>query len=147
MKTRRKNEGFTLIELMVVLVILGLLAAIVMPRFFGQGEKAKITAARVQMKVIEDALHQYEIENGGYPTTEQGLDALVKKPSVGTVPPRWREGGYLEKTTVPKDPWGNPYVYTSPGANGTDYDLYSYGADGAPGGEGNNKDISAKDEP
>lgn len=138
MKRRNSNAGFTLIELLVVLAILGLLATIVMPRLFGRGEEAKLTAAKVQIRVLEDALHQFEVDNGAYPTTEEGLDALVRAPSNAT---RWREGGYLEKGTIPKDPWGNAYIYLSPGTHG-DFDLVSYGADGAPGGEGKYRDIS-----
>ena len=137
---RRHDAGFTLIELLVVLVILGVLAGIVMPRLFGRGEEAKRTAARVQMRILEDALNQYEVDNGGYPTTEQGLEALIRQPTVGRIPDRWREGGYLEKSTIPKDPWGTPYVYLSPGTHGN-FDLLSYGADGEPGGEGNYADI------
>jgi general secretion pathway protein G len=137
----RSNAGFTLIELLVVLVILGLLAGIVMPRLFGRGEEAKVTAAKVQIKVLEDSLHQFEVDNGFYPTTEQGLEALVAEPTTGRLPSHWRQGGYLEKGAVPKDPWGNAYVYLSPGTH-LDFDLLSYGADGVPGGEGTNKDIS-----
>jgi general secretion pathway protein G len=134
----RSDSGFTLIELLVVLLILGLLATIVMPRLFGRAEEAKGTAAKVQIRVLEDALHQYEVDNGAYPTTEEGLDALVKAPGNAK---RWREGGYIEKATVPKDPWGNAYIYLCPGSHG-DYDIVSYGADGAPGGEGKYKDIT-----
>ena len=137
----RAQSGFTLIELLVVLVILGLLAGLVMPRMFGRGEEAKRVAAKAQIRILEDALHQFELDNGFYPSTEQGLEALVKKPTVGRIPQNWREGGYLEKGVVPKDPWGNPYVYISPGNHG-DFDLLSYGADGEPGGEGKYADIT-----
>lgn len=137
-KLHRSDSGFTLIELLVVLLILGLLATIVMPRLFGRAEEAKGTAAKVQIRVLEDALHQFEVDNGAYPTTEEGLDALVKAPANAK---HWREGGYIEKSTVPKDPWGNAYIYLCPGSHG-DYDLMSYGGDGAPGGEGKYKDIT-----
>ena len=137
----RRDAGFTLIELMVVLVILGVLAGLVMPRLFGQSEGAKRTAAAVQMSVLEDALHMYEVDNGAYPTTEQGLGALVAPPTVGVLPGKWRDGGYLEKSFVPKDPWGNDYVYLSPGNHG-EFDLISYGADGEPGGEDKYADVN-----
>lgn len=140
----RREAGFTLIELLVVLVILGLLAGIVMPRLFGRSEEAKRTAAKVQMRIIEDALRQYEVDNGAYPTTDQGLDALVKEPTVGNIPTRWRPGGYLEKGSVPKDPWGSPYIYLCPGNHG-DFDLLSYGGDGQPGGEGKLADVTSWD--
>lgn len=136
----RRDAGFTLIELLVVLVILGVLAGIVMPRLFGRGEEAKRTATRVQMRILEDALNQYEVDTGTYPTTEQGLEALIREPAVGRIPDRWREGGYLEKSTMPKDPWGSEYVYLSPGNHG-DFDLLSYGPDGEPGGDGKYADI------
>lgn len=142
-RVRRAAEaGFTLIELLVVLVILGLLAGVVMPRLFGQGEKAKIKTARVQLRVLEDALSQYEVDNGGYPPTDLGLEALVKAPADAK---NWREGGYLQKPVVPKDPWGNPYVYFSPGRHGEDYEILSYGADGTEGGEGKYRDITSTD--
>ena len=141
----RKNKlddlGFTLIELLVVIVILGILVGIVGVRIMGEPEKAKRTKAQVQIANMETALKLYKLDNGYYPTTEQGLQALVEPPAVGQLPKAWREGGYLEKGKVPKDPWGNEYVYLSPGIHG-DCDLISYGAEGEPGGEGNDADIN-----
>ena len=138
---KKKSRGFTLIELMVVIVILGILAGLVLPRFMGRTEEAKKTKARLQIENLEGALKLYKLDIGTYPTTEQGLEALVQKPSTGTVPKNWREGGYLEKTKVPEDPWGRPYVYMSPGIKNRDFDLKSLGADGEEGGEGENADI------
>jgi general secretion pathway protein G len=134
--------GFTLIEIMVVIVILGILATLIIPRFMGREEEARRTVARVQIESMETALKLYKLDNGVYPSTEQGLQALVEPPTIGQVPRKWREGGYLEKGRVPKDPWDNDYIYLSPGVHG-DFDLVSYGADGEPGGEGNNKDINS----
>ena len=135
------DSGFTLIEIMVVIVILGILATLIIPRFMGREEEARRTMARVQMESMETALKLYKLDNGVYPSTEQGLQALVEPPTIGQVPRKWREGGYLEKSRVPKDPWDNDYIYLSPGVHG-DFDLISYGADREPGGEGNNKDIN-----
>ena len=135
------HKGFTMIELMVVIVILGILAAIIAPRLVGRTDEARITKARVDITNLETALKLYKLDNGVYPTTEQGLQALVEAPETGTTPRNWREGGYLEKNRVPKDPWGNDFVYLSPGVNG-DFDLSSYGADGLAGGEGINADIN-----
>jgi len=134
-------KGFTMIELMVVIVILGILAAIIAPRLVGRTDEARITKARVDITNLETALKLYKLDNGVYPTTEQGLQALVEAPETGTTPRNWREGGYLEKNRVPKDPWGNDFVYLSPGVNG-DFDLSSYGADGLAGGEGINADVN-----
>jgi general secretion pathway protein G len=136
------NSGFTLIELMVVIVILGILVAFVAPRFMFAPEDARRKAAMAQMSSLETALKLYKLDNGVYPSTEQGLDALVDPPSVGTPPKAWRTGGYLEKGKIPKDPWKNDYVYLSPGLHG-EYDLISYGSDGQPGGEGNDEDIQS----
>ncbi len=138
------NRGFTLIEIMVVMVILALLAALVGPRIIGQSDKAKIDDTKVQIRNLESALKFYKLDNGVYPTTEQGLQALIEKPTVGVIPKNYREGGYLESKSVPKDPWKNGYIYISPGEHG-DYDLCSYAADGAKGGEGNNADICSWD--
>jgi general secretion pathway protein G len=138
---KNSQSGFTLIELMVVIVILGILAAIIIPRFMGEPDKAKQAAAQTQIGMLETALKIYKLHNGTYPTTEQGLKALVEAPTVGNLPKNWQKGGYLEKGKVPKDPWGNDYIYVSPGSHG-DFDLTSLGADGEPGGEGVNKDIN-----
>lgn len=134
------HHGFTLIELMVVLVILGVLASLIVPRIMGRPEEARRIKARVDIQSLETALKLYNLDNGVYPTTEQGLQALVEPPSVGVLPKKWRDGGYLEKGKVPEDPWGNDYVYLSPGSHG-DFDLISYGADGEAGGEGKDEDV------
>jgi len=135
------RRGFTLIEIMVVMVILGILAGLIIPRIMGRPEEARRTKARIQIESIETALKLYKLDNGSYPTTEQGLQALVEPPSVGKLASAWREGGYLEKGRVPKDPWDNEYVYLCPGIHG-DLDLVSYGADGETGGEGKDMDIN-----
>lgn len=136
------NHGFTLIELMVVIVILSILAVYVAPKIMGRPDQAKQVKAGVDIQSIETALRLYRLDNGFYPTTEQGLDALVTPPATGRVPKNFREGGYLERNRVPKDPWGNDYVYLSPGVHG-EYDITSYGADGAPGGEGYDADVNS----
>jgi len=107
MKSTR-DSGFTLIELMVVIVILGVLAAVIAPRIIGRTDEAKVTEAMVQIRNFETALKLYKLDNGVYPSTEQGLDSLVEKPTVGTPPKKWRDGGYLESRKLPNDPWGNP---------------------------------------
>jgi general secretion pathway protein G len=134
----RKDSGFTLIELLVVILILSLLVAIVAPRILGRTDEARRTAAQVQIKQLEGALNLFRLDNGFYPTTEQGLEALVTKPTISPTPLKWREGGYIQK--IPEDPWGKPFVYLSPGTHG-EFDLVSYGADGEPGGEGKDEDI------
>ena len=135
----RDRSGFTLIEIMVVIVILGLLAALVVPKLIGRTEEAKKTQSRVQIKNIEQALGLFKLDNGFYPTTDQGIEALVKIPDAGRIPKNYRKDGYLDR--VPKDPWGNPYVFVMPGEHG-EYDLLSYGKDGSPGGEGDAADIA-----
>jgi len=137
----RRKRGFTLIELMVVIVILGILAGLVLPRFMGRTEEAKKVKAKLQIENLEGALKLYKLDTGTYPTTEQGLEALVQKPATGAVPANWREGGYLEKGKVPVDPWNRPYVYVSPGVKNKDFDLKSLGGDGEEGGEGENADV------
>jgi general secretion pathway protein G len=136
------NKGFTLIELLVVILILGLLAGIVGPRLFGHTDSAKQTKARVQIENLSSALRMYKIDAGRYPTTEQGLEALITQPQSGDVPKKWRKGGYLTKKVIPKDPWDNDYVYLCPGVH-DDFDITSYGADGTSGGEDVNKDINS----
>lgn len=129
---------------MVVIVILGILAGLIIPRIMGRPDEARRAKARIQIESIETALKLYKLDNGQYPTTEQGLQALVQQPSVGATAKNWRQGGYLEKAKVPKDPWSRDFVYISPGTQG-DYDLSSLGADGEPGGEGKDKDINSWD--
>ena len=143
-RKRLDVRGFTLIELMVVIVILGILAGLIIPRIMGRPEEARRMKARVQMESMETALRLYKLDNGFYPSTEQGLQALIEAPTVGELPRAWRKGGYLEKGNVPKDPWGNEYVYLSPGLHG-DFDLVSYGTDGQPGGEEHNQDVNSWD--
>jgi general secretion pathway protein G len=139
-KCIRNNSGMTMIEIMVVVFILALLAALVAPKIIGRTDDAKIADAKVQIKHIETGLKLYKLDNGNYPTTEQGLQALVEKPATGQIPTKWRAEGYLESKNIPKDPWGTDYIYISPGEHG-DYDLCSYGADTVKGGEGKNADI------
>jgi general secretion pathway protein G len=141
LRKRLSRGGFTLIEIMVVLVILGILVGFVGVKIMGKPEEARRMKARVQIDSLETALKLYKLDNGVYPTTEQGLQALVEPPTVGQLPNAWRKGGYLEKGKLPKDPWGNDYVYLSPGLHG-DFDLISYGPDGEPGGEDKDQDIN-----
>jgi general secretion pathway protein G len=143
MQRRLKTDtsGFTLIELMIVIVILGILAMYIAPKFMERPGEAKQVKARLDITTFETALKLYKLDNGKYPSTEQGLQALVEKPETGNVPKKWREGGYLEKGRVPRDPWDNEYIYLSPGLK-SDFDIISYGADNAPGGEGEDRDIN-----
>ena len=137
----RDDKGFTLIELMVVVVILGILAGLIIPKIMGRPEEAKQLKAKMQIEQLEQTLKLYYLDNGEYPTTEQGLNALVEKTTIEPIPKRWREEGYLDKGKVPSDPWRNPYVYISPGVHSKDFDLESYGADGEDGGEGKYADV------
>jgi general secretion pathway protein G len=134
----KNQRGFTLIEILVVVTILGILAAVVVPRILERPEQARRTKATVDIKGIEESLGLFKLDNGFYPSTEQGLQALVVKPQTGRIPSRYPEDAYLKKTPV--DPWGNPYVYLSPGVH-DQYDIISYGADGEPGGEENDADV------
>jgi general secretion pathway protein G len=137
MKQRHQELGFTLLELLVVMVIIGLLASYVAPRYFSQIGKSEAGVARAQLDAFDKALSQYRLDMGRYPTTEQGLVALVKRPSEES---RWN-GPYLSKN-IPPDPWGRPYIYRSPGEHG-EYDLFSLGRDGQPGGTGDAADITS----
>lgn len=131
-------RGFTLIEIMVVVVILGILAAIAVPRIMDRPDVARVTKAKQDIRTIESALKLYRLDNFRYPTTEQGLEALVEKPTIPPEPKNWKPGGYLER--MPTDPWGEPYHYRNPGEHG-EIDVYTYGRDGRPGGEGTDADI------
>ena len=136
-RARRGERGFTLIEIMVVVIIIGLLAAVVVPQFLGRVDDARVAKAKQDIQAMETALTLYKLDNFKFPSSDQGLTALAEKPNDPTVR-NWRPGGYLKR--VNKDPWGNDYVYSFPGTHG-EYDVYSLGADGQPGGEGANADI------
>ena len=138
-RARRSEAGFTLIEIMVVVFILGLLITLVAPRILGRTDEARQTKAAADIKSIEQALSLYKLDNGGFPTTEQGIQALVTPPTSGPPARRWNPEGYLEK--VPVDPWGAPYVFRS---DGNGFVIYSFGADGVEGGEGKNADIDSR---
>ena len=135
---RRASRGFTLLELMVVIVIIGVLAALIAPKILDRVGQAKATAAQADISTIMNALKIYKLDNGRYPSSDQGLQALVAKPSTGSVPENWKS--YLEK--LPEDPWHHPYQYANPGVHG-DIDVFSFGADGQAGGEGDDADIGS----
>jgi general secretion pathway protein G len=139
---RHVQRGFTLIEIMVVVVIMGVLAALVVPKLISRTGESKVAAAKVDIATIMQALKLYKLDNQRYPTTEQGLQALIEKPTGGPAANGWKAGGYVEK--MPKDPWGNQYQYLAPGIKG-EIDVFSYGADGQPGGTGDDADIGSWD--
>ncbi len=140
MKKSSAQGGFTLLEVMVVVVILGILAALVVPKIISRPDEARVIAAKQDIASLMQALKLYRLDNQRYPSTEQGLQALVTPPTTAPVPPNWKAGGYVER--LPRDPWGNPYQYLNPGVHG-EIDVLSFGADGAPGGEGNDADIGS----
>jgi general secretion pathway protein G len=135
------QRGFTLVEIMVVVVIIGILGALVVPKLMGRTGESRITAAKVDISTLMQALKLYKLDNQRYPTTEQGLQALIAKPTGGPAANGWKAGGYIDK--LPKDPWGNPYQYMFPGVHGSEVDLFSLGADGQPGGTGDDSDIGS----
>ena len=140
MSNAHRCGGFTLLEVIVVVAILAILASIVAPRVVGRPAEAREAAAKQDVATIVQALKLYRLDNERYPTTEQGLQALTRKPESGPIPVNWKAGGYIDR--VPRDPWGNAYQYLNPGAHG-DIDVYSLGADGKPGGEGGDADIGS----
>ncbi len=140
MNMQRPVRGFTLIEVMIVVVILGILAAVVVPKILDRPDQAKVIAAKSDISVLLQQVKIYRLDNGFYPSTDQGLAALVTKPTAPPLPTNWKTGGYVER--LPSDPWGHPYQYVNPGLHG-EIDIYSLGADGQPGGEGNNADIGS----
>jgi general secretion pathway protein G len=138
-RKRDSQSGVTLIEMMVVLVIIAIVAALIVPNVIGRPDEARVTVARTDIRTIASSLEMYRLDNRRYPSTAQGLEALVARPTAPPAPPNWASGGYLAQ--VPVDPWGNSYVYRSPG-DGAPYELISLGADGQPGGEGVDADLS-----
>jgi general secretion pathway protein G len=138
----RSCLGFTLLEILIVITILGILASIVAVKIMDRPGEARVMKARMDIQTLESALKLFKIDNAFYPSTDQGLKALVEQPTIGRIPNRWREGGYLEKRNLPKDPWGNDYLYLSPGIHNPDFDIWSYGADGMEGGQGEDADIA-----
>ena len=137
----RMQRGFTLLEVMVVVVILGILAALVVPKIISRPDEARAIAAKQDVASLMQALKLYRLDNQRYPSTEQGLQALVARPTSAPLAPNWKSGGYVER--LPKDPWGNEYRYLFPGSHGGAYDLYSLGADGELGGEGTDADVGS----
>jgi len=137
-----RTAGFTLIEIIVVITIMAIMAALIVPRVVSRTDEARVTAAKADIATLMNALKLYRLDNGRYPTTEQGLRALVERPTVDPIPSNWKAGGYLDATSVRKDPWGYDYQYLNPGLHG-EIDVMSFGRDGQPGGEGPDADIGS----
>jgi len=142
MRLRKTPQAFTLIELILVITILALLATVVAVNIMPRSAEAKRGTARLQISNFKNGLQWFRFDNGFYPSTEQGLNALVEKPAIGRIPAKWPEEGYLDSPKVPKDPWGNDYLYISPGPTDAPFDIVCFGADGVEGGEGENADIT-----
>ncbi|RJR42021.1 MAG: type II secretion system protein GspG [Desulfobacteraceae bacterium] len=140
-RRRQGERGFTLLEILIVITILGILASLVAVRMMDRPAEARVMKSRLDIRTLENALKLFKLDNAFYPSTDQGLKSLISKPAVGRNASRWREGGYLEKGVLPQDPWGNDYLYMSPGIHNADFDLWSYGADGQEGGEGEDQDV------
>jgi len=134
------QRGFTLIEIMVVVAILGILAALIVPKVIGRSDEARVVAAKQDIATLMQALKLYRLDNQRYPNNEQGLNALITRPTVAPIPPNWKTGGYLDR--LPRDPWGNLYQYLAPGLHG-EVDVFSFGADGQPGGSGLDADVGS----
>ncbi|OEU70962.1 MAG: type II secretion system protein GspG [Desulfovibrio sp. S3730MH75] len=141
--SKKAQRGFSLIELMIVIVILGLLASMLVPKIMDRPNEARVTKAQMDMKALGSALKLYKLDTGRYPSTEQGLNALIKKPDTRPVPRNYRKGGYLDSTVAPVDPWGYEYIYRSPGEDDRSYEIISLGADGMEGGEDYDADINS----
>jgi general secretion pathway protein G len=139
---RARLRGFTLIEIMVVITILGILAALIVPKVVGRTDDARILAAKQDIGAVNSALKLYRLDNGRYPSTEQGLRALIERPSTDPQPSNWKQGGYLDRSSIPKDPWGKEYQYLNPGLRG-EIDVFSFGRDGQSGGEGPDADVGS----
>jgi general secretion pathway protein G len=138
----QQNRGFTLLEILIVVTIIGIIAAALAVKIMVKPEEAKILQGKLHIQTLEGALKLFKLDNGFYPSTDQGLQALVEKPSIGRTPNNWRDGGYIEKGVIPKDPWGNDYLYMNPPVHSRDFDLWSYGADNEEGGEDEDADIT-----